>query len=170
MSKNNIPLPRMHLRQEETDSIVFMLCAVRRFREIQMVMEKRLRTIPNGWRNIRMIETVLDNMLTDLLATVPIDKLCTLNALMPDTRVHVTYTRQIGKGKDHISGIATNDLNMLTAVAHDAVCKLCDGNCDRCDLGKVFDRFLFTEREKGESYTFMDMGIGYDVKGIRKGK
>ena len=89
--------------------------------------------------------------------------------LMPDTRVHVTYSRQIGKGKDHVSGIATRDLDLLMAAAQDGVCKLCDGNCDRCDLGKVFDRFMNTDREKGESYTFMNMGQGYDVKGIRKG-
>lgn len=157
MKKESAPLPRMHLRQEETDGLVYLLCMVPRLRDIQTHMEKRLRTIPNGWRNIRMMESVLDNMLTDLLNTVPVDKLVTLQALMPDTRVHVTYTRQIGRGKDDISGILTKDLDMLCTAAHDGVCRLCDKDCDRCQLGKVFDRFLNTTRRKGESYTFMNM-------------
>ena len=169
MKKENIPLPRFHLRQEETDSIIFLLCALWRIKEIQTVMEKRLRTIPHGWRNIRMIETVLDHMLTDILNTVPPEKLVTLKALIPDTRVRITYSRQVGKGKDDVSGILTRDLDMLCAVSHDAVCKLCDGSCDRCQLGKVFDRFLNTAREKGESYTFMDMEHGVDVKRIQRG-
>lgn len=170
MSKNNLPLPRVRLRQEETDSIIFMLCSVTRFRAIQAAMENRLRSIPNGWRDIRMVEAVLDRLVGQLQETVPTDKLYTLKRLLPDTRVHITYTRQIGKGTDKVTGIHEKDLDLLTAVSHDAICKLCDGNCDRCDLGKVFDRFLFTERDKGESYTFMDMGKGYDVNRIRKGK
>lgn len=170
MSKNNLPLPRVRLRQEETDSIVFMLCSVTRFRAIQAAMENRLRSIPNGWRDIRMVEAVLDRLVGQLLDTVPTDKLYTIKRLLPDTRVHITYTRQIGKGKDKVTGIPQKDLDLLAAVSHDAICKLCDGNCDRCDLGKVFDRFLETQRDKGESYTFMDMCNGYDVKGIRKGK
>lgn len=169
MIKNNLPLPRTRLRQEETDGIVFILCSVTRFRAIQKAMETRLRSIPNGWRDIRMVETVLDRLVGKLLETVPTDKLITMKRLLPDTRVHITYTRQVGKHKDEVTGIHEKDLDFLTAVSHDAICKLCDGNCDRCDLGKVFDRFLFTERDKGESYTFMDIGKGYDVKGIRKG-
>lgn len=170
MSNNNIPLPRTRLRQEETDGIVFMLCSVTRLRAIQKAMEDRLRSIPNGWRDIRMVETVMDKLVGKLLETVPTDKLITMRRLLPDTRVHIAYFRQVGKGKDEVTGIHEKDLNLLTLAAHDAICKLCDGNCDRCDLGKVFDRFLFTERDKGESYTFIDMGHGYDVKGIKKGK
>lgn len=169
MEKNNLPLPRSRLRQEETDSIIFLLCCETRLKAIQKHMESRLRSIPNGWRDVRMLETVLGKLVDNLLDTVPTDKLYTLKRLLPDTRMHITYTRQVGKHKDEVTGIHEKDLDLLTAVSHDAICKLCDGNCDRCDLGKVFDRFLFTERDKGESYTFMDMGKGYDVKGIRKG-
>ena len=172
MSKQKTTLlPVMKSRQEEIDSIVFMMCAVKRFREAQQVMEKRLHMVKNGWRDIRMLTSVLDKLVDRLTDTLPPEKNDTLGMLLPDTRVHITYTRQIGMGKDHISGIATKDLDMLADAAHDAVCKLCDGNCDRCDLGKVFDRFLNTEREKGESYTFMAVNKGHaDVKGIKKGK
>ena len=169
MSENK-PLPRKHLRKEETFFIVFMLLSVRQFREMQKEMPERLRSIPNGWRDIRMVETVLDKLIGNLLDTIPLEKLQTLQMLMQDTQVHITYTRQIGKGKDHVSGILTRDLDMLMAAAQDGVCKLCDGNCDRCDLGKVFDRFMNTRREKGESYTFVDVADGFDVKGIKKGK
>lgn len=169
MSKERLSLPRTHLRQEETDGIVYLLCMASRLKEIQQVMEKRLRTIPDGWRKIRMADAVLDKLVDNLLDTVPIDKLRTLDILMPDTRVHVTYTRQIGKGKDNVSGIASDDLSLLTAAAHDGICKICDGNCDRCPLGKVFDRFLHTAREKGESYALIDMEHGMDVEGILHG-
>lgn len=169
--KNATPsLPRIRPRQDEIDSIIFLLCCTTRIKAIQQAMEKRLRTIPNGWRDIRLIDSILDKLVDNLLDTVPTDKLQTMHRLIPDTRVHITYTRQVGKSKDEVTGIHEKDLDLLTAVAHDSVCKLCDGNCDRCDLGKVFDRFLFTERDKGESYSFIDMANGFDVKGIRKGK
>ena len=171
MSKQKTTLlPVLTCRQEETDAIVFMMCAVKRFREAQEVMNKRLRMTPNGWRDIRMITSVLDKLVDRLTKTLPPEKNDTLSMLLPDTRVRITYTRQIGKGKDHVSGILTRDLDMLTSAVHDSVCKLCDGNCDRCDIGKVFDRFLNTERQKGESYTYMNIDKGFDVRSIRKGK
>ena len=168
--KNTTPsLPRIRTRQEEVDGIIFLLCCTTRFKDIQQAMEKRLRTIPNGWRDIRLIDSKLDKLVDNILDTVPTDKLLTIKRLIPDTRMHITYSKQFGKGKDEMTGIHEKDLDLLTAVAHDSVCKLCDGNCDRCDLGKVFDRFLFTERDKGESYSFIDMANGFDVHGIRKG-
>lgn len=62
-----------------------------------------------------------------------------------------------------MSGIFTSDLDLLCSVCHEYCCKLCDGQCDRCDLGKVFDSMLETERAKGESYAFMQMDLpGFD--------
>ena len=169
MEKTRTGLPRTRIRQEEIDCIVFLLCCTTRFKHIKTAMEKRLRMIPNGWRDMCLITATLDKLVDKVLDTVTTEKLYTLKALIPDTRVHITYTRQIGKHKDEITGIHEKDLDLLTAVAHDGVCKLCDGNCDRCDLGKVFDKFLYTGRRKGESYSFMDMAGGFDVKGIKKG-
>lgn len=170
MERKRLNLPRIRMRQEEIDSIVFMLCCTTRFKNILTAMEKRFRTIPNGWRDMRMIQSVFDRLVDNVLDTVPTDKLITLQTLIKDTRVHITYSRQIGKMQDAVTGIHEKDLDLLTAVAHDGVCKLCDGNCDMCDIGKVFDKFLYTEREKGESYTFIDLGKDFNVPGIKKGK
>ena len=165
----NSEVPVMRARQEEINRIIYMLCSLNEFRIAEETMEKRLRSIPNGYRDLRMINSVLEKLTQKLKLTLPKEKRQTLEDLVPDVRYKITYGRRVGRSEEPVSGIYTKDLDMLCAVSHDAVCKICDGNCDRCDLGKVFDRFMNTTREKGESYTFLDVANGYDVKGIRHG-
>lgn len=163
------PIPEMRARQEEIDGIVYMMCSLSKFRQAEQTMEKRLKSVPNAFHNLRLINSLLDKLISQMKLTLPEKKRQTLEDLLPDIRYKITYNRQVGKSEEPVSGIYTEDLDLLCAVAHDAVCKMCDSNCDRCALGKCFDRMIGTDRDKGESYTFIDMDNGFDVLGIRHG-
>lgn len=163
------PIPEMRARQEEIDGIVYMMCSLTKFRQAEKTMEKRLKSVPNAYRNLRLVNSLLDKLINDMKMTLPEKKRQTLKAMEPDIRYKITYNRQVGKSEEPVSGIYTQDLDLLCAVAHDAVCKMCDSNCDKCALGKCFDRMIGTNRDKGESYTFIDMDNGFDVLGIRHG-
>jgi hypothetical protein len=167
--KESQQIPVLRARKEEIDGIVYMMCSLTKFQQAEKTMEKRLRSVPNAYRDLRMINSVLSKLLGQMKLTLPEEKRNTLDAILPDVRYKITYGRQVGRSEEPVSGIYTADLDMLCAVSHDAVCKLCDGNCDRCALGKCFDRMIGTNRDKGESYTFMDMEKGFDVLGIRHG-
>ena len=167
--KENQQIPVMRARKEEIDGIVYMLCSLSKFRQAEKTMEKRLRSVPNAFRDLRMINSVLSRLADKMKLTLPEEKRSTLDVMLPDIRYKITYSRQVGRSEEPVSGIYTTDLDMLCAVAHDAVCKMCDSSCDRCDLGKCFDRMIGTNRKKGESYTFIDMDNGFDVLGIRHG-
>lgn len=159
----------MRARQEEIDGIVGMLCSASEMLNKEPYMLKRLKSIPNGYRDFKMIISVINRLTGQLKLTLPVEKRATLDALIPDIRYKITYHKRVGRMEEPVSGIYTHDLDLLTAVAHDTVCKLCDGKCDRCDLGKVFDRMLGVNRAKGESYTYIDMENGFDVAGIKNG-
>lgn len=157
------PLPVMRARKDEIDSFIAMACALSKFAEAEATMNKRLHSIPGGWRDLRMMNAVLTKLLCSIKDTLPPDRRWTLDRLLPDVRFAYWYKGQIGRN-DPISGIRTSDLDLLCSVAHDGACKLCvGGQCDQCDLGKCFDMVLPGDREDGQSYATMDVGNGYDI-------
>lgn len=167
MKASPAPLPVMRARKDEIDSLIAMVCALSKFAEAEETMNKRLHSIPGGWRDMRMISSVLTKLIHSIKATLPAERADTLDRLLPDVRFAYWYKGQIGR-REAISGIRTSDLVLLCSIAHDGACKLCiDGQCDRCDLGKCFDMVLQTDRERGQSYATMDICNGYDVRKMK---
>lgn len=167
--KKDSAIPVMRARQEEIDGIVAMLVSASEMTEKEDAMKKRLRSVRNAYRDYRMVIAALDRLTGVMKLTLPEEKRNTLDALIPDIRFKITYHKRAGRMEEPVSGIYTKDLDLLIAACHDAVCKLCDGNCNRCDLGKVFDRMLGTNRDRDESYTYIDMEHGFDALGIKHG-
>lgn len=167
MKPSPSPLPVMRARKDEIDSFIAMVCSLSKFTEAQVTMNKRLHSIPGGWRDMRMICSVLSKLIDNIKGTFPQDRSETLDRLLPDVRFAYWYKGQIGR-HEAISGIRTSDLDLLASCAHEGACKLCiDGQCDRCDLGKCFDMVLEVDRERGESYAYMDVGNGYDIRNLK---
>lgn len=165
----NTDIPVMRARQEEIDGIVAMLCSASEMLDHEPNIIRRLKSVKNAYRDYKMVISKLDQLTEKMKLTLPPEKRRTLDALIPDITYHIAYHKRAGRRDDPVSGIFTKDLDLLIAVCHDTVCKLCDGNCNRCDLGKAFDRMLGTNRAKDESYTYIDMENGFDVLGIKHG-
>ncbi len=153
-SGNNIPTIRAN--RDEINAAFGLLACLQEMKKAERLIERRFRAVPNGWRNIRMIETVLGNMIDDLLQTYPIEKLVSMERMMP----HMTFRLQCGipasKMRSDECVIAEKDLNALSVAAHDQ-CKLCvDQKCSKCKLGRAFDSILLYDRD-GSSWANIDI-------------
>ena len=111
-------------------------------------MEHRIRSIPNGWRNFRLIESLYGKFLADLLLTVPAEKLTSLKRMLPGMLYKAYYAKPASVDKEETL-ILTDELNVLCEYAHEH-CQFCDRtNCSQCDLGKTFDSILTDDRDGG---------------------
>lgn len=158
--KRNTPVIRAN--KEEIGIVFGMLAACQEFDKAEKMMYKRVKAIPNGWRDLRMVKAVINRLVDDLLATFPYEKLVSMQKMLPHMRYKVMFGAQASQiGKDECI-INTDRLNVLAMAAHDK-CKICfDGQCNRCALGKVFDSIYCKDREDGR-WSEMDMSGEVDA-------
>lgn len=152
-------IPTIRANKEEISCAFGLLAGLQEMKKAEETMERRFRAIPNGWRNIRMIETVLGNMIDDLLQTYPLEKLVSMQRMLP----HMKYKVQCGASASKLDNdeciIAEKDLNVLSIFAHEH-CKMCfEQDCNRCKLGKVLDGILTDDRD-GRSWACIDIENG----------
>lgn len=145
--KRNTPVIRAN--KEEIGIVFGMLAACQEFDKAEKMMYKRVKAIPNGWRDLRMVKSVVNRLVDDLLLTFPPEKLLSMQRMLPHMRYKTIFGAQASQlGKDECV-ISTDKLHILAKAAHDR-CQICfDGDCNRCELGKVFDGIFCKDREDG---------------------
>ena len=154
-SGNNIPTIRA--RKDEIDCAFGLLASLQEMQKAEETMERRFRAIPYGWRNIRMMKSVMSKTIDDLLQTYPIEKLVSMQRMMPHMRYKIHYGATASKMDADECIVKEDNLNTLCVFAHEQ-CKLCiDQDCRRCKLGKTFDSVLMDDRD-GRSWANIDIG------------
>ena len=154
-------IPVIRANREDINLCFGLLASLQEMKKAEETMERRFRAIPNGWRNIRMLEKVLSNTLDDLLPTYPVEKLISMQRMMPHMRFQLHCGVSASKLRSEDCIIEQKDLHMLSVHAHEQ-CKLCvDQDCGRCKLGKVFDKILCEDRD-GRSWA----NVNIDVEGV----
>lgn len=126
-----------------------MFAAINELEKAQDAMENRIRAVPNGCRDIKMICSRLDRLVNDLCQTYPLEKLVSIRRMLP----HMKYKVQCGVAASNLKEdenlIASDDLDTITIYAHEQ-CKLCiDQDCSKCKLGRTFDRIFMHDRDYG---------------------
>ncbi len=149
-------IPTIRANKEHVNSALGLMACLQELKQAEQ-MKKRFQAIPHGWRDLRMLEAVLSNLIDDVLQTFPVEKLVSMQRMLP----HMKYKLQCGatasKLNDDECIIAEKDLDTLTAYAHEQ-CKLCvEENCNRCPLGKVLDGIVCDDRD-GRSWANIDIG------------
>ena len=154
MSEQRI-IPVMRTSGSDFDAMLGYYACIAELGAVEKVMEKRIRSIPGGWRDFRLVEAKLDKLGDDLMLTIPKEKLRNLSKMAHRVRFHMTIGPQAtstASTSDTVIGF--DDLDVLIDAARDR-CKMCTdwsrGKCDRCELGKVMDRVLRYDR-KGDSW------------------
>ena len=66
--KNGVRVVRAN--SKELDRIFALFAAAQEVRMAEQQMEARLRAIPGGWRDLRLIRTLLDKLTTNLVCTL----------------------------------------------------------------------------------------------------
>lgn len=143
------PLPEMRLRQGEMDTLFALFAALQELDAAKSDMRQRLKAIPNGNRDIRLVEVTLTRLLTNLIATVPAEKLQSIRRMLPNMKYKVYFYGSVSQMQDNATAVDANDLNLLCHRVHDYYCYLCDDDCNHCKYGiaKAFDHVLKIDRD-----------------------
>lgn len=154
----NTPLPKLRMRSGEMDGLFALFATLQEIEGVKSDMRERLKIVPNGYRDIRLVEVTLTKLLTELVKTVPDEKLRSIRKQLPRMKYKVYFNGTVSQMQDNATAIDARDLARLCEIAHDWRCFLCDDNCDHCKHGiaKIFDRVLKTDRGKGQSYSTID--------------
>lgn len=150
---NNIPVIRAN--RDHINCLFGIFAAMQELEKAQEVMENRIRAVPNGWRDVRLLCKVIDRVVNDLCLTYPPEKLQSIRRMLPHMRYKVQCGISASNLRDDENLIAADDLDTITLYAHEQ-CKLCiDQDCSKCKLGKTFDRIFMRDREDG-SWSHID--------------
>lgn len=119
-------MERTKLSGHEYYALRSLIGVVSTFQANETAIEKRIRTIPNGWRDLKLIESVANKLFRNILDTIPKQKLLQIQKELVNVRVEVNvipdYT---GKKKDCFTYVPQDKLEWL----EDQVCSV---NCDFC--------------------------------------
>lgn len=85
-------IPISPLSGKEYDMLRHVIVAVDQLAKAPNALKKRLKTIPNGWRNFRCLEYWLGKVADDLLATVPTEKLLSFRTELQNSKLCL-YTK-----------------------------------------------------------------------------
>lgn len=145
------------------EAVTTELSLIASYQEIQRAINspfaQRFKAVPGGWRDANMLRSVLSKLIDNTLLTFPHEKLVSMQRMLP----HMKYKVQCGVTASKLGSdeciVTENDLDTLSYYAHET-CKLCvEQNCNRCPLGKTFDRTLTLDRD-GSSWAFIDLERG----------
>lgn len=112
-------------------------------------IQRRMRLLPNGWRDLRMIQQRLARLTDAIQWTIPQEKRVGFARTASRCRYIVMQGPLASRPKADTEEIVTTDeLNTLVGAAWDGKCRMCfDGDCDRCELGKVLDNLISQDRD-----------------------
>lgn len=121
-------------------------------------MEKRVRLIPNGWRDLKCIISMYNRLMDNLVATIPPEKLGSMTRMLPRMKFKVYCGTPASELGDDECIITLKEADVLCRYAHEQ-CKLCfEDNCSKCPLGKVLDSVMTYDRD-GRSWSSVDLYV-----------
>ncbi len=131
----------------DIDRIFALFAAAQTVREAEEQMERRLRAIPGGWRDLRLTRTLLDKLTTNLVATLQPEKLQAMRRMRPRMKFRVICGTEAARVQEDEVILAVRDMGRLVHFAHDSNCRLCmRADCRACPLGRTLDSVLAYDR------------------------
>lgn len=164
--KARAPAP-LRLRSSETDALFALYASLQEIDHAKSEMEKRLRSIPGGWRDISLIRSVLSKLIDRILETVPLEKLVSLNRNMRHMTYRVYFAPPVTIPPDEVI-VKGDDLAVLIRYAHSFSCTACDNDCNKCALGKALDHTMVQSRGCHESWSWIDCDREYEEKDVMR--
>ena len=153
-------LPTIRANSKELEQIFTMFAAAQELEHAERTMERRVRAIPNGWRNLRLCRSLLDKLVVDMVGTLQPEKIAAMKRMLPKMKFRVLCGPSATKPEPDEVTLAMKDMNNLVHYAHEANCKMClETNCKRCPLGKTLDSVLMQDRNDG-SWATIDIDEG----------
>ena len=141
-------LPKRKANRAEVDDMYYIGAYARKMGELQKDIEKRVRLIPGGWRDLRMIASRTEGLLRALMGTFEPEKAVQIDRMQNSLRVRLDFNRQVVRENDMI--LVDMDELAVLLVAAKGQCQLgmcLSEECRKCQLGKVLDNLSWLSRE-----------------------
>jgi len=152
---------RKPLRQKEYYALRTLFGMVEMFAKHAELLEKRVKGIPDGWRDMRMIASVAQKLMEHILETVPDKKLASIQKELRHTVVEIKVTPDYSGENSGCCYISEDTLDGLIQRLMNAECFLCDKSgaaMKACGLRKTLaDAYPWDFPTKGEPCPFSMM-------------
>ena len=188
--------PTMRLRASETDSLFALYASLQEIDHAKGDMEKRIRSVPGGWRDISLIRAVLSKLIdrilekarpvrtgsgctcaglthreASVLLACEIPEKIPLEKLLALQRNMKCMSYRIYLAKPVTLPkedviVKGEDLATLARYAHDYSCTACDKDCNKCELGAALDHTMIQSRGHNESWSWIDCDRDYEDKDV----
>lgn len=155
--RNRENIPEKTTRSYDVSATVGLFAALAAMGIAEEHIEGRLKSIKNGFRDWRIAMSALNRTVDRILASMPLEKAESLLRMKDDMGFRTFLNGQAANREPGLTVIRMDNLEAIISAAHE-YCKICDGNCDRCRLGKALDYAVPETRERGQSWMMMDIG------------
>lgn len=134
---------RFHFSEREYFATRELFGIVSTFNNNAEQLERRVREIPGGWRDLRLIMTLSEKLLVNILRTVPKKRLAIIKKELTNTEVLVNVRNAIspplGTDTDGFTYVSQRALERITQRVVDFECFCCEkkgADAKHCQLRK----------------------------------
>lgn len=114
---------RIPLTGKELKCVEYLVAMESRVMEVEDALRERLRQVPNGWRQFRLLVTTLNGLLDDLYRTVPQKGLMYLQNIMAQGEVLIRFVPASRSPEWKL--VKDEDLAVLINLAMGSECAIC---------------------------------------------
>lgn len=147
MKENDKPLPVIRFRRDEVNTFLKICAGLDSLEEYEEEYPARIKAIPGGWRDLKMMIAVLRKLIRHIKQTLPPEKREGIELTLKHTKYKLYCGRPAAQEKD-ITVLTMENLDVLVQNAHAGQCRLCvKDTCAGCALGKTLDQVLTYDRD-----------------------
>lgn len=162
---------RVPLSGREYYALRELFAAVDGFSRNAQALEKRVRMIPNGYRDLRMLQSVSAKLMRDILETVPVKKLIQIRRELENSEM-ILRVKPVNPKKneydDNLTYVPQQALERICRKAIELECFCCekkDREAKKCQLRKdIQDTYMFDYPNNGKTCPFAGATFDWEEK------
>ena len=116
---------RQRINSVTREALTILYAAGQAIEMVAPKLEQLTRRVPNGWRDLRMVQSKLNKLVEDMLVTIPVKQLDTMIAQMRISHLQIA-TNEVGKSDESKWLVPRDELTELVAAVVDEKCLMCD--------------------------------------------
>lgn len=145
-------LPTRHANRTEMDAFYHLCGALDAMLRAEESLQARVRLMPGGWRDLRMIRAVTEKLIRRMVHTFEPEKRPQITRQMHHMRLRTVFGPEAQREPECML-LSLDDVGVLIyAASQECRIRLCmAGECPKCQLGKALDRVSLVSR-KGRAW------------------
>lgn len=144
-----LALPKKAANRAEVDAYYYLDAFSKSLaQQVEPAMEKRMHMVPGGWRDLKLIQSKLKNLLRTLGGTFEPQKATQIIRMGQSVRIKLEFNRQAVRDMD-LMLVEMDEMGVLiTAASQHCKLQMCEpSECRKCQLGRVLDKLSWVSRE-----------------------